>query len=130
MLGMAAVALLLGPCTGVIETEAGSTVPMKCHWTYLVIEIFGVAGAVIALLALLAKSKEGRRLSAAAVLVVFVAMLFALSPAGIGTCAAEGMKCIVDSYILWGLGIVGIVVAAVMIAKADPLQAELPKMGM
>lgn len=130
MAAMAVLAFALGPCTGVIETAEGSTVPMKCHWTYLVIEIFGIAGMLMAILAVISKTKEGRRFTATAVLVMFAAILFALSPAGIGTCAAAGMKCIVDSYILWAAGIIGAILSVAMIVKSDPQQAELPKMSL
>ena len=126
---IAIVSKVKGGCTAMIECSSGM-VPMKCHWTFVATCYVGVAGAVMALLGSFAASCEGRRLSvAAAGICSAVAMLLA-SPAGIGTCAHADSLCNGTAAIVYGLGAVAIVLAAIMALKADPAAAERPKMSL
>lgn len=131
MLAIVAVAYFLGPCTGLIErADGGNPVNMKCHWSFIAMTIMGVAGAIIGILAAIANTKEGRRLTAGALATTFIGLIVVLSPAGIGTCAASTMMCVGHSYIIFGIAAVGTIVSLAMIAKADPAQADLPKMDL
>ncbi|MGN0037723.1 MAG: DUF4418 family protein [Coriobacteriales bacterium] len=126
---IAAVSKLKGGCTAMLECANG-VVPMKCHWTYIATSYAGAAGAVTALMAAFAGSCEGRRLTAiAAALFALVAMLL-VSPLGIGTCSHADSLCNGTASIIYGIGAVAIVLAAVMAAKADPAAAERPTMSL
>ena len=52
MAAVVAVSVLMGGCAKPVETAAGGTVPMKCHWTFVATTLVGAAGVVTALLAL------------------------------------------------------------------------------
>lgn len=59
MAAVVAVSVLMGGCAKPVETAAGGTVPMKCHWTFVATTLVGAAGVVTALLALAGRTKEG-----------------------------------------------------------------------
>ena len=52
MAAVVAVSVLMGGCAKPVETAAGGTVPMKCHWTFVATTLVGAAGVVTALLSL------------------------------------------------------------------------------
>lgn len=131
MLAIAAVACFMGPCTGLIErADGGDPVNMKCHWSFVAVTVMGIVGAIIGVLALIANTLEGRRLTAAALAVTFIGLIVVLSPVGIGTCAASAMACVTHSHIIFGIAAVGTIISLVMLAMADPAKADLPKMGL
>ena len=115
MAAVVAVSVLMGGCAKPVETAAGGTVPMKCHWTFVATTLVGAAGVVTALLALAGRTKE-----AATVLLT--------TPAGIGLCANPDMSCHQTGLVLWVAAGIALVVGIVQAAKADPKGAELPKM--
>lgn len=129
-LGMAAVcivALAMGGCGCMIECTSGM-VPMKCHWTFTAIPYVGAVGVVSALLAMMARSLEGRRIGAAATCVSALACILISSPAGIGVCAAAEMSCVTCAHITWIICAIVIIVSIVQIAKANPRAMDMPKM--
>ena len=58
MAAVVAVSVLMGGCAKPVETAAGGTVPMKCHWTFVATTLVGAAGVVTALLALAGRTKR------------------------------------------------------------------------
>ena len=48
MAAVVAVSVLMGGCAKPVETAAGGTVPMKCHWTFVATTLVGAAGVVTA----------------------------------------------------------------------------------
>ena len=128
MAAAVAVSVLMGGCTKLIETAAGGTVPMKCHWTFAATTLAGVVGVVTALLALAARTKESRRFAGIATVAVAAATVLLTTPAGIGLCANPDMSCHQTALVLWVAAGIALVVGIVQAAKADPKGAELPKM--
>lgn len=129
LVSIAIVSKAKGGCTAMIECASGM-VPMKCHWTFIATCYVGAAGAIVALLAAFARSCEGRRFSALAAGICAVVALLLVSPLGIGTCSHADSLCNGTAAIIYGMGAVAIVLAAVMAAKADPAAAERPKMSL
>ena len=123
MAAVVAVSVLMGGCAKPVETAAGGTVPMKCHWTFVATTLVGTAGVVTALLALAGRTKEGRRFAGIATATVLLT-----TPAGIGLCANPDMSCHQTGLVLWVAAGIALVVGIVQAAKADPKGAELPKM--
>ena len=123
MAAVVAVSVLMGGCAEPVETAAGGTVPMKCHWTFVATTLVGAVGAVTALLALAGRTKEGRRFAAVAAATVLLT-----TPAGIGLCGNPDMSCHQTALVLWVAAGIALVVGIVQAAKADPKGAELPKM--
>ena len=50
MAAVVAVSVLMGGCAKPVETAAGGTVPMKCHWTFVATTLVGRGGRGHALL--------------------------------------------------------------------------------
>ena len=128
MAAVVAVSVLMGGCAKPVETAAGGTVPMKCHWTFVATTLVGAAGVVTALLALAGRTKEGRRFAGIATVAVAAATVLLTTPAGIGLCANPDMSCHQTGLVLWVAAGIALVVGIVQAAKADPNVAELPKM--
>ena len=128
MAAVVAVSVLMGGCAKPVETAAGGTVPMKCHWTFVATTLVGAAGVVTALLALAGRTKEGRRFAIIATVAVAAATVLLTTPAGIGLCANPDMSCHQTGLVLWVAAGIALVVGIVQAAKADPKGAELPKM--
>ena len=125
MAAVVAVSVLMGGCAEPVETAAGGTVPMKCHWTFVATTL---VGAVTALLALTGRTKEGRRFAGIATAAVAAATVLLTTPAGIGLCGNPDMSCHQTALVLWVAAGIALVVGIVQAAKADPKGAELPKM--
>lgn len=123
----AAVSALKGGCVKLIECESGSF-PMKCHWTFIATTITGVAGVVCALLTAVAPCKTGRRTGALATLAVIVATVVIASPAGIGTCAHAESVCHQTAAVVYVTCALAAVLCVLQAVRADPAQAERPKM--
>ena len=128
MAAVVAVSVLMGGCAELVETAAGGTVPMKCHWTFVATTLVGAVGAVTALLALAGRTKEGRRIAGIATAAVAAATVLLTTPAGIGLCGNPDMSCHQTALVLWVAAGIALVVGIVQAAKADPKGAELPKM--
>ena len=128
MAAVVAVSVLMGGCAKPVETAAGGTVPMKCHWTFVATTLVGAAGVVTALLALAGRTKEGRRFAGIATVAVAAATVLLTTPAGIGLYANPDMSCHQTGLVLWVAAGIALVVGIVQAAKADPKGAELPKM--
>lgn len=128
MAAVVAVSVLMGGCAKPVETAAGGTVPMKCHWTFVATTLVGAAGVVTALLALAGRTKEGGRFAGIATVAVAAATVLLTTPAGIGLCANPDMSCHQTGLVLWVAAGIALVVGIVQAAKADPKGAELPKM--
>ena len=127
MAAIATVSAVMGGCTTMLELASGSSMPMKCHWTFVADTFIGIIGIVIALAAIICKEQSGRR--AAAIGYIVTAAVAACMPAsfGIGLCANAEMHCHSTATIVWALCAVAVVVGIVQIVKANPASAELPK---
>lgn len=126
MVAIAIVAVVLGPCTEVLELADGTTAPMKCHWTYVTVTALAVAGAVFALISCVLGTKEGRRIAQVAQL--FNLVLIVCFPLFlIGTCAMPEMQCNITKIYVFVLAAVDVVLILIAFARADPARADLPR---
>jgi hypothetical protein len=126
MVAIAVVAVVLGPCTAVLELANGSTEPMKCHWTYIAVTALAVAGAVYALVSCVLRTKEGRRIALTAQffnLILIVSFPLFL----IGTCGMPQMQCNITKIYVFVLAAVDCVLVLIAFAKADPAQVDRPR---
>ena len=128
MIAVVGASTLMGGCTSTIETAAGGTVPMKCHWTFIATKFIGIIGIVSCILALANSTKEGRRTAAVVTAVTALVIILVTSPVGIGLCANADMHCHQTALVVWIASGVSLVAAAVQAIKADPAAAERPKM--
>ena len=127
MAAMSVVSAFMGGCPGVLELASGSSVPMKCHWTFIADAFIGIMGIVSALVAISCKEQSGRR--AASIGYIATALVAACMPApfAIGLCANPDMHCHSTAIIVWALCAVAAIVGIVLVAKANPAAADLPK---
>ena len=128
MLAIVAASAFMGGCSKPVETAAGGTVPMKCHWTFVATTFVGILGVVTSLLALAGSTKEGRRFAAIASIATAVVAVLLTTPVGIGLCGSADMHCHQTALYLWVAAGAAVVVGIVQLAKADPKAADLPKM--
>lgn len=128
MVAVVAVSTFMGGCAKPVETAAGGTVPMKCHWTFIATTFIGIVGMVTALLGLAGSTKEGRRFAGIASVAVAAAVVLLTTPVGIGLCANADMHCHQTALALRITAGIALVVGIVQAVKADPQGAELPKM--
>lgn len=121
------VSLVNGGCSTMLECTSGFA-PMKCHWTFTATPYVLAIGVTTSLGALVAKTKEGRRMAALGTLATCIVGAFVSSPAGIGVCAKAGMPCHFTAYAVWAACAVAAIAAIIQLAKADPEAANAPKM--
>jgi hypothetical protein len=127
--------LVLGGCDTLIPADSGSF-PMKCHWAFIAVAVVLVIGIVLALVQLLLKTVEARRLAAALLLLVALAAAFLPSPLGIGICsdsgmmlcAIDGMDCHTTAPVVWICSAIVVICAAVQLAKSDSDSAKKPRL--
>ena len=99
ILGLAGVFQILIPlvifpvCQKQIETAAGGTVPMKCHWYAMAVVILGGALILQALLKLWVKQPETSAYGGAVTLLTGVATMLLHNNSIIGLCANARMAC-------------------------------------
>ena len=116
-----------GGCTTMIETAAGGTVPMKCHWTYQSIRVIAAAGFACAIGGFFCDSKMSRRIVAS--LIIVMAALTAVVPtdAVIGLCANPEMHCHTAAWGVWVAMAIAAVLGIVMLVLSDPDKQKQPK---
>lgn len=130
MLAVVGASTFMGGCSMAIETAAGATVPMKCHWTFIATSFVGIIGIVTSVLALIGSSKEGRRTAAITTAVSALVVIALTSPLGIGLCGNADMHCHQTALVVWIACGISLIAAIVQIVKADPNAATLPKRGL
>lgn len=123
-----AVAAIMGGCDHTLETTSGGTCFMKCHWTFVAVSIFGIAGIASSVLALVGKTAEGRRFAAIGVIVVAVLAIFATLDAGIGLCGNAAMHCHQTALGARIASVAAAICAIIQLVKADPNAVNIPKM--
>ena len=127
-IAIVAIAAAMGGCDHTLETTSGGTCFMKCHWTFVAVSIFGIAGIASSVLALVGKTAEGRRFAAIGVIVVAVLAIFATLDAGIGLCGNTAMHCHQTALGVRIASVAAAICAIVQLAKADPNAVNIPKM--
>ncbi|SHN58007.1 protein of unknown function [Desulfitobacterium chlororespirans DSM 11544] len=107
------------PCSGLIETAAGGSVPMKCHWTFraeipiAVLLILAAAGQFFL------KEPKLRRLSSLLIIALGAAGIAITTDAVIGICMKAEMACHTTALfcrIVYGLLILA---AGIQLLNAD-----------
>ena len=127
-IAIVAIAAVMGGCDHTLETTSGGTCFMKCHWTFIAISIFGIAGIASSVLALVGKTAEGRRFAAIGVIVVAVLAIFATLDAGIGLCGNTAMHCHQTALGVRIASVAAAICAIVQLIKANPNAVNIPKM--
>lgn len=128
MAALIALSVFMGGCTKMIQTAAGGSVEMKCHWTFIATAIMGVVGLVSTVSTLVAKTTEGRRIASLMTLFIIAAIAFITSPFGIGLCASTDMHCHDTALYVWIVSAIGFIVACIQCVRANPGKANEPKM--
>ena len=126
MIAIAGACAVLGGCDGTLQC-GDKTVPMHCHWAFKASLLLSCVGLIASVCTLTAKTKEARRLTAICTLAVAAGCALMLTSAGVGICASA-MECHQNAPFVWALAAVTALTCLLQITKADPEQAELPKM--
>lgn len=127
MLAVVFLSVFKGGCTGMLDC-GDKQVPMKCHWAFIATRTIGLGGFVMAVAALIAKTKEGRIMASLGVAVASLCALVSVTNSGIGVCTKPEMICNATAPMVIGACVIALILALVMLIKADPEKAEQPKM--
>lgn len=127
MIAVVAISALKGGCTEML-TAGEKQVPMKCHWAFIAARTVGVGGIIMAVAAMIAKTKEGRIMASLGTLVTAVLSAAMISSMGIGICMKPEMMCHQSAPLVYAACAVAAIAAIIMIVKADPAKADQPKM--
>ena len=101
-----ALALMLSPrfvppCTHQIETAAGASIPMRCHWTFQIEFLIALAALIVAGALWVVRHAEARR-TVGAVLGIFGLLVIAPTQAwAVGLCGNPEMPCHDTAHWLW-----------------------------
>ena len=120
-IGMALVAMIKGGCPIMIDTAAGGSVPMRCHWAFRAVALVSCLSAVSAITAAVSREATTRRLTASMTLMLFAGAALVPTPLVIGICAGEGAHpCHATALLVWAICAVGAITSIFQLAKADP----------
>ena len=128
-IALAVLSLVKGGCGGTIETAAGGSVPMKCHWAFRAVAGQALVVAVLSLVALCFKASSRRRALALSIILVdllILAVLYFL----IGVCGSSAMACVGNRTlvaILTVADIAVILVAAAVAGAGKEDKEDMPK---
>ncbi len=119
---------VMGGCDHMLETTTAGEVPMKCHWTFVAAAYTGIIGLASAAISIGVKNTAARR--TAAFITILTCVIVALYPTdlAIGLCANAEMHCHLTAYIVWITLAIAVILSIVQIVKANPADAEKPKM--
>lgn len=84
---------IFAPCSGLIETAAGGTVPMKCHWFAMAERALLLPLLGLGLTGFFLKQYEARQVLAIAQLLIAITVLLLPQSFVIGVCANTEMAC-------------------------------------
>ena len=118
--------LLKGGCSGTIETAAGGTVPMKCHWAFRAVAGQAAVVAVLSLVAVCFKASSRRRALALSIILVdllILAVLYFL----IGVCGSAAMACVGNRTLVAIVSVVDIAVVLIAAMLPTPEKEDMPK---
>lgn len=127
MAAIAIVSAAMGGCTTALELASGSSVPMKCHWTFVADTFVPIAGVIIAIMAITCKDQSGRRASAIGYIATAAIAACMPAPFAIGLCAKTEMQCHATATIIWVLCAIAVIIGIVQIVKSNPAAADMPK---
>lgn len=119
---------LLGGCGGQLELASGGNVPMKCHWAFMATAFTSLVGCVSATCAFFSKGTEARRMTTLLSLIISIACGILPSSAAIGVCGGAEMGCQTTTAIIWALTGCAAIISIVQLMRADPMDAQKPKM--
>jgi hypothetical protein len=92
---------LVPSCAHEILMASGATVPMRCHWTFQIVRLLGLAAVVVALL-LVGVQRGSRRNATAEFLVLVAALVVAVTqPWIVGLCGRDEMACHTTARWVW-----------------------------
>lgn len=129
MVAMVVAAAVMGGCDTVLETTSGGTAYMKCYWLFKAVPFTAAIGIVSALLTVIGKDMQSRRFAAIMTLVCVAAVVIMTTNLGIGLCGGTtGMHCHQTAHVTWALAAISAILSVIQIAKADPSEADKPKM--
>ena len=119
---------LIPPCTHEILTASGATVPMRCHWSFQIVRLLGLA-IVVGTIVLLAVPKGTRRKATAEFLVFLAALVVAATqPWIVGLCGNSEMACHTTAHWVWlWSGFLAIAGAYARFAGQPKQTAEIPQ---
>ena len=106
-----AVKVIAPVCGGMVETAAGTQVPMRCHYTGNALLLLGTALFVNAVLC--AVRKEMAVCGAMAVMLSVLTFLTLSSSVGMGICMNSSMACHFTAAFIKVLGAAGIVIGGI-----------------
>ncbi len=122
------ISLAMGGCGSPVELASGSTMPMKCHWTFQAVALVSVLGAVVSALVLFSKDKmavAGLLVANAATAVVVCLLMTNFI---IGVCTHSGAHCHTTRVLILVCMIVSLIssiLLATLLRKSD-VDVEVP----
>lgn len=96
---------VMAPCMGMVTTESGNQMPMRCHYAGVALFLLAILAVFIGIDGVITNKK----CTLAYIGLMVVTMLIFNDSVGIGICAKSGMMCShtktlgIISAILWGI---------------------------
>jgi hypothetical protein len=89
------------PCTHQIETVAGVSMPMPCHWTFQIEFLLALAALVVAGALWIVRQAEARRVVGGVLALFALLVITVTQPWVIGLCGGSEMPCHHTARWLW-----------------------------
>ena len=114
------------PCTRQIETAAGYSVPMHCHWTFQIEFLLAISIVIVSVALWFVHHHEALRVLGG-VLVLFSGLVYAVTqPWGIGLCGSSKMHCNQSAHWLWiWAGLLALDGAFIAVRSREPNQIKV-----
>jgi hypothetical protein len=113
------------PCAHQIQTAAGASVPMRCHWTFQTEFLLALATLIVTVGLWAVRNPEARR-AAGSALALFGLLVVAVSQSWvIGLCGNPAMPCHATAHWLWFWAAL-LVIDGVLIAVPAGFSSDSP----
>lgn len=117
-LGCILFSVIMGGCSSPVELASGSTMPMKCHWTFLAVPFVSLIGVIESVIMLIAKDKNAVFVSACLSIVTVVVAFLLMTNFGIGVCGHSDAHCHSTRIAVSICSAVALLSSIVVVAKA------------
>ena len=111
-------AVIMGGCSTPVELASGSTMPMKCHWTFVAVSSVSVIGIVLSACILIFRDKKITYALTIALVFTMVVIGFLVSDYGIGVCTHSDAHCRTTMNAILACCLVGLVCSIPLQRKA------------
>ena len=112
------IAVIMGGCSTPVELASGSTMPMKCHWTFVAVASVSVIGIVLSACILIFRDRKTTEALTVGLVFTMIIIGFLMSNYGIGVCTHSDAHCRITMTVISFCMLVSMVCSLSLLRRA------------